>query len=80
MENTDFYILLAVAAVLGVLRFKLPVKGEIVKGDVYKDLAHVFVGFAFGYAAYAWSSLTLWAIPIGLTVLEVVAFVIRRKK
>lgn len=76
----DYVILLIVAAVLGYLRFTLPVKGEIVKGDIYKDIAHVFVGFAFGYAAYALTDVFLWSIPIGLTILEVVAFVIRRKK
>lgn len=45
------------------------------KGNIYKALAHVYVGWIFGYA-YA-SGLTLaWYLAWVLTGVEVVAFVI----
>lgn len=73
----DSWILAAVAVGLGIARFIVPVAGSINKADIFKDMAHVVVGFMFGYAATKkrWQ---LWAIAIGLTVLEVVAFVIRK--
>lgn len=73
-------ILLVIAVGFGIARFVVPVKGEIVKADFFKDFAHLYVGFLFGYAAYAENEWQLWAMPIGLTVVEVIAFVTRRKK
>lgn len=73
----ETFALLFVAAIFGVLRFIVPVEGRIEQADVFKDLAHIFVGFAFGYAAYARNRWELWAIPAALTVLEVVAFFVR---
>lgn len=75
----DVFALLMIAAVFGVLRFIVPVEGAIAKEDVFKDLAHIFVGFAFGYAAYAKTRWELWAIPVILTIAEVVAFVVRKQ-
>lgn len=74
----DAFALLIVAAIFGVLRFIVPVEGAIAKEDVFKDLAHIFVGFAFGYAAYAKDRWELWAIPSVLTIAEVVAFMTRK--
>ncbi len=73
----DTLALLMIAAVFGVLRFVVPVAGAINNADVFKDFAHLFVGFAFGYAATKkrWE---LWAIPSVLTVVEVVAFFVRK--
>lgn len=68
---------LAVAVTFGVLRFVVPVEGKIDHADVFKDLAHLFVGGCFGAAIYARSEWRLWAIAVGLTVLEVVAFFVR---
>lgn len=65
-----------VAGALGFLRFKLPVSGGINHADIFKDIAHLFVGFCIGFGFYdEWG----WWLAGGLTVLEVVAFVIRRK-
>ena len=73
------YILFAFCIVFGVLRFVLPVKGEIVKGDIYKDLAHVFVGVLIGYALFSEDG-SGWLMPVGMTILEIVAFVVRKKR
>jgi len=127
--NIRYTALLIVAIAFGVARFIIPVEGAINKADIYKDLAHLFVGgcfvFAFGmiglYRAgrhltrwlpnpslikdeqiktniyyeygmidaakivrdsgvwvkeFPWQP---WAIAIGLTALEVVAFLVRQK-
>jgi hypothetical protein len=79
LSMKDTLALLIAAAVFGVLRFVLPVEGRIEQADIFKDLAHVFVGFAFGYAGYARNRKELWSIAIGLTILEVVAFVVRKQ-
>lgn len=74
------YVLLAVCAVFGVLRFILPVSGKVEKKDIFKSLAHVFVGGLFGAAFTAdrfWDPYGTMA--VGLTILEVIAFFARRK-
>ncbi len=87
-----FVVLLLVSVVFGVLRFVVPVSGKIEQRDVYKDLAHIWVGLLFGVAIafslvepvirefYVDSVHRYWLLPIALTVLEVVAFIVRRKK
>ena len=93
-----------IAVAFAVARFVVPVEGKISHDDVFKDLAHLFVGGCFGAAILAtanrrrlgqWLSnidvlyevaeakfhreaLQLWVVAIGLTVLEIVAFVVRK--
>ncbi len=71
--------------VLGILwvgfavsRFIVPVEGKLVKKDVFKDMAHLYVGFLFGAASYAglWE---LWAMGGSITAVEVAAFVLRKR-
>jgi hypothetical protein len=76
--NVGVAIVALVALVFGFLRFVLPVSGHLNQGDVFKDLAHVFVGLVIGLAL-ATRNRWLWGIAVGLTVLEVVAFVARMK-
>lgn len=86
------WVLLYITAVFGILRFTLPVEGRINKKDIYKDLAHIWIGLLFGmalattdvvqYVDGSWgldSNWWIWAMAIGITVLEVVAFVVRKK-
>lgn len=77
--ETLFLVMLAIAVVFGILRFVLPVEGVVNKRDVFKDLAHIFVGVLFGLAM-AFNELAWWLLPIALTALEVVAFVVRKKR
>jgi hypothetical protein len=74
-----FVLLVFLSLVIGGLRFILPVSGQVVKADIYKDCAHLFVGGLFG-AALATGDMEYWIMAVGLTLLEVVAFVVRRKK
>lgn len=75
-----------------VLRFIVPVTGGVNQADVFKDLAHIWVGGLFGmaiiqtkfdripndsYEAYP-SSVILWCFAIGITIVEVVAFFVRQ--
>ena len=71
----DRWIILAVAIAFGVARFIVPVEG-IAKEDIFKDMAHLVVGGMFGYAVgkKRWE---LWAIAVGLTLVEVIAFIVR---
>lgn len=39
---------LAVTAAFAILRFVLPVSGSVNHADIFKDLAHVWVGILFG--------------------------------
>ncbi len=90
--TSRYLFLLLVAIAFGVARFIVPVEGRIDHADIFKDLAHVFVGGCFGAAIQATASNSnkklgqaifdaayLWAIAIGLTILEVVAFLARRQ-
>lgn len=95
---------LFLTVVFGVARFVVPVAGAINKADIFKDMAHIFVGGLFGAAILAtvlkkyissyWSlyalpeavvglqgkvnklCLYLWTLALGLSILEVVAFII----
>lgn len=67
------------AAIFGILRFTLPVEGRIEHADIFKDLAHVFVGGLFGAAIAKNNDRCLWIVAVGLTVLEVVAFIVRKQ-
>ena len=88
----------------GILRFIVPVTGAINKADIFKDIAHCFVGGLIGAAILAtalrkfinenWQLYTLpagvlavqdkvnkycfvlWVLALGLTTLEVVAFLL----
>ena len=71
------YVLLLITIGFGIARFIVPVEGKINKRDIFKDMAHLFVGFVFGYAANG-SDWEPWALAVGLTVLEVVAFLVRK--
>lgn len=71
--------LIAITVIIGTLRFILPVSGGINKSDIYKDVAHLFVGGLFG-AAFATSLPIYWQLGLGLMALEVVAFLIRKRK
>lgn len=78
-----FIFLLLVSLAFGIARFIVPVEGKINKKDIFKDMAHLWVGFLFGAAAFSihasvWEAPAWWALPIGLTVLEVAAFFIRK--
>lgn len=64
-------ILLILCGIIGVLRFTLPVSG-LKQEDLFKDLAHVFVGILFGIAIVS-KTRESWAMAVGLTILEVVA-------
>ena len=71
------YSVVALAVVFGVLRFVLPVSGGVNKADIYKDLAHVFVGFAFGVGT---GNSVAMVVAVALTILEVIAFFVRKKR
>lgn len=79
----DKWLLLLVAIGFGIARFLVPVTGSLNRADIFKDAAHLVVGFMFGYAAYSKHNgehrRELWAIPIVLTITEVVAFFVRRQ-
>jgi hypothetical protein len=78
-----------IALVFIVLRFTLPMEG-VDNRDIFKDLAHLYVGGLFGAAiitgyakdSYLFNRLhvrrNLWLLAIGMTVLEVVAAIVRK--
>lgn len=69
-------VLVVISVAFGVARFVVPVTGRVNKADIFKDLAHIWVGLLLGVAIVMgdwW-----WSLPVGLTVLEVVAFAARR--
>lgn len=84
------YVIFLITVAIGVARFIVPVSGELNTADIYKDLAHLWVGFLFGWFA---ANLKIWntsridvpwsgrilLMAIGLTVLEVIAFFVCRK-
>lgn len=77
--DAGLFIVVVITLGFAVSRFLVPVSGTVEKKDIYKDLAHVFVGGLFGAAIYAWSDWSLWFLAIGLTVVELVAFFVRRQ-
>lgn len=83
-----YYFLLFISALFAVARFVVPVEGRIEPADIFKDVAHIWVGVLFGVAGaismlrrnsewkdykYNW-----WVLPIGLTIIEVIAFFVRK--
>lgn len=68
--------LFLVTVLFGVLRFVVPVEGKINKQDIFKDLAHIWVGLLIGVAFF---KPEVWFLAGGITALEVVAFFVRRK-
>lgn len=74
--------------VFGFMRFAMPSHG-LNFDDVFKDVAHVFVGGLFGAYLYGWACSGSWwpdappgqrllgSLAIGLTVLEVVATLVK---
>lgn len=48
--SVAFYVAVAATLAFGVLRFIVPVSGAVNPDDVFKDLAHVWVGILFGIA------------------------------
>lgn len=98
----DKLLIIAVTVGFGVARFIVPVEGAIAKEDIFKDLAHLYVGGLFGAAILATKRAylvlrarkfkffeavataaayerTLWFLAVGLTILEVVAFFVRKQ-
>jgi hypothetical protein len=83
-----YWFLFLVSLVFAVLRFIVPVSGKINKQDVYKDLAHLWVGFLLGFCFYDFTmryaleedlfNWQLWWLPLALTAVEVVAFLFRK--
>jgi nucleoside recognition membrane protein YjiH len=91
--SRGYLVVLVLAVLIGIARFVLPVEGRISHDDIFKDIAHLFVGGVFGAAILAthhacdiitplWLAMLktwrLWTIAWGLTVLEVIAFIARR--
>lgn len=72
------YFWVFVTIVFGVLRFVLPVSGELNQADIYKDCAHIFIGGLFG-AYFASKRNPYLLLALALTALEVVAFFVRHK-
>ena len=76
-----YYILVIVTIIFAIARFIVPVEGRIDHADIFKDLAHLYVGFLFGWAAattYEMKFWKRWGLAIGLTAIEVIAFFIRK--
>ncbi len=76
-----FYFLLGISAIFAVARFLVPVEG-LSQADIFKDLAHLWVGFLFGAAWFKKSDddeekILYWILPVTLTVIEVIAFFVR---
>lgn len=68
--------IILITASFGIARFFVPVSGKINNGDIFKDMAHIWVGILIGITIM---DTRYWILPAGLTLLEVAAFVIRRK-
>ncbi len=71
--TTAQLIVVHIAVVFGFLRFILPSTGQVHKEDIFKDFAHIFVGGLFG-AAFVTNSAFYWYWSIGLSLLELIAF------
>ncbi len=69
----------ATCLVIGFLRFTLPVEGKVNKKDIFKDLAHIWVGFLIGMGVGTQSWCPYGCMAATITALEVVAFIVRKK-
>lgn len=77
MSKTGIAMLIGCLAV-GVLRFIVPVTGGINHDDIFKDLAHIFVGILIGMACGVKKISPFGWMALGMTILEVVAFILRK--
>ncbi len=80
MTDYELYLLgglIGGSLLFGYLRFVVPVSGKVNPSDIFKDMAHIWVGILIGAALVlgGW----WWLSPVALTILEVVAFIVRRK-
>lgn len=85
MKRLPAILIVLLTLGFAVARFLVPVHG-LNKGDIFKDLAHVYVGGLLGAAIVLLAILLghlcatkkttwiAWALAIGLTIVEVVAF------
>lgn len=86
-----YWIALLLAFGFGIARLTMPVVSEVHREDIFKDMAHLFVGGLFGAAVFATglrrrfnvstvstAKKRFWYLAIGMTVLEVVAFIIHK--
>lgn len=92
LHESALAVLTFITIGFAVARFLVPVAGRINPADVYKNFAHLWVGFLFG-AAYAMTGYIprddggfelvitgeLWALAVLLTLVEVLAFLVRRR-
>jgi hypothetical protein len=69
---------LITTVVFAILRFVLPSSGEIHSDDIFKDLAHLWVGFLLASALFRGGSLESkildWWMFWGICGVEIVAF------
>lgn len=68
--------ILLVSVIFVALRFILPFESKVVKKDIFKDMAHIWVGVLIGMAFYDSS---YWFVAIGITAFEVIAFFYHKK-
>lgn len=78
MSDVVVFMFAAVTLMFSILRFVVPVSGKVNRADIFKDLAHIWVGVLLG-AAIATGNLVDWVLPTLITVVEVVAFIARKK-
>lgn len=66
-----FCLFLTVA--FSILRFLIPDSGQVASEDVFKDLAHIWVGFLVGMA-YCNREICWRILPAAIIIVEIVAF------
>jgi hypothetical protein len=74
-EEVTVYVLVVTGMIMGMLRFLVPVSG-LHSQDVYKDLAHIFMG-GLGMSAFLLKDKILWGMFGLLCAVEVLAVIIR---
>jgi hypothetical protein len=86
------WLVILACIIFGYMRLTMNVVSEIHHEDIFKDLAHLFVGGLFGAAILATEykvscpmepsfradTKDYWLLAVGMTILEVVAFVIHK--
>lgn len=70
-----FYIALILWVVFAAGRLYFVPVGGLRKQDIFKDLAHIYVGCLFGAGFY---NLTYLWLALGITAVEVIAAVVRK--